>query len=173
MKPLKQRLEYNLQFFARQKNALTSYFVAPMPRNGGEPEWMELARWISSVTDDSDENTEDMGYYDGDGTPETDVMSVKEAYNFEGTYDHSDPAMKFIAGLKRKPGQDRKIMMKKVEAHGDTAIGRATVANIVASGGEATEYGAFSCLISFDRTPEVTEEGSEDETETQMLLIED
>ncbi|WDF02957.1 phage tail tube protein [Shouchella hunanensis] len=157
MKPFKQRLEYNLQFFARQKNALTSYFVAPIPENGEEPEWMELARWISSVTDDSDEGTEDMGYYDGDGTPETDVMSVKEAYSFEGTYDHTDPAMRFVASLKRNIGQARKIMMKKVESHGDTAIGRATVANIVASGGEATEYGAFSCLISFDRKPEVTE----------------
>ncbi|WP_054704756.1 hypothetical protein [Bacillus sp. JCM 19041] len=157
MKPINKRLEYNLQFFAREKNALTAYFVAPIPSNGEEPEWKQLARWINSVTDDSDENTEDTGYYDGDGTPETDVMSVKEAYSFEGMYDHTDEAMKFIAGLKRTPGQARKIMLKKVEAHGDTAIGRATVANIVASGGEATEYGAFSCLISFDRSPEVTE----------------
>ncbi|MET3504941.1 phage tail tube protein [Halalkalibacter oceani] len=141
---------------ARQKNALTSYFVAPIPENGDEPAYMELAKWISSVTDDSDESTEETGYYDGDGTPETDLISRAERYSFEGLYDDEDPAMKFIDGLKRKLGDNRKIMFKKVESNGEIAEGRATVTDIVTSGGEATEYAPFNCVISFDTTPEVT-----------------
>lgn len=142
---------------ARKKNALTEYYVAPMPSDElTEPEYLRLAKWISSVSDESDEEVDDTAWYDGDGTAESDVVSVKEGYAFEGTYDDADPAMKFIAGLKRETGEGRKVMFRKVEANGDTLEGRATVTDIVASGGEASEYAAFGCTITWDRTPEVT-----------------
>jgi len=69
---------------ARQKNALTEYYIAEMPADGLEPEYLRLAKWISTVTDDTDEETEDTAFYDGDGTPETDIISVKKTYAFEG-----------------------------------------------------------------------------------------
>lgn len=141
---------------ARKKNALTSYFVAPMPEGETEPEYLELARWISNVNDDSDEETEDTGYYDGDGTPETDVISLAEKYSFEGLYDKEDPAMKFVAGLKRETGEGRKVMFKKVEPDGESAEGPATATDIVHSGGEATAYATFGCTIAWNRKPTVT-----------------
>lgn len=141
---------------ARQKNALTGYFVAELTEAPGEADYKELAKWISSVTDDTDEGTEEQAWYDGDGTPETDVVSVAEKYTFEGLYDDTDPAMKFIASLKRKTGEGRKIMFKKVESNGETAEGVATVTNIIASGGEAADYATFGCTIGFDKKPEVT-----------------
>ena len=54
----------------RQKNALRGHYVAPY--NGGvepstEDAWLELAKWISDVSDDTDEKTDDQAYYDGDG----------------------------------------------------------------------------------------------------------
>lgn len=64
----------------RQKNALRGHFVAPY-NNGTEPAsaetWLELAKWITDVSDDTDEKTEDQAFYDGDGTEETSVISVK------------------------------------------------------------------------------------------------
>ncbi|WP_017728495.1 phage tail tube protein [Halalkalibacterium ligniniphilum] len=139
---------------AKVKNALTSYFVAPIPTTG-EPEYLELAKWITSVTDDSDENSEETGYYDGDGNPTTEVISRSERYSFEGVYDDEDPAMKFIKGLKREVGESRKIMFKIVEPNGTEIKGPATVTVPITSGGEATEFPAFSCTISFDRKPDV------------------
>ncbi|EOB23391.1 hypothetical protein D061_04556 [Streptococcus pneumoniae 1488] len=103
----------------RQKNALRGHFVAPY--NGGtepstEDTWLELAKWISDVSDDTDEKTDDQAYYDGDGVEETTVVSVKGAYTFEGTYDPDDKAQALIAGMKYKTGDDRKLWHKVVSS---------------------------------------------------------
>ncbi|MCK0473780.1 phage tail tube protein [Halalkalibacter sp. APA_J-10(15)] len=140
----------------RQKNALTGYFVASMPSNGEEPEYMQLAKWISSVTDDTDETSEATGYYDGDGNPTTDVTARLEQYSFEGMYDKGDPAMAFINSIKREVGEGRKIMFKKVDSDGTEIEGPATVTVPITSGGEATEFATFSCTIGFDRKPTIT-----------------
>ena len=139
---------------ARQKNALTEYHVGPWSET--TPIYNRLAKWISSVTDDSNEETEDSGYYDGDGTPETDIISVKKSYSFEGMYDETDPAMKFIAGLEFETGEGRKIAFKQVRTDGTTLEGRATVSEIKVTGGEATAYATFSCTIAWDTKPTIT-----------------
>lgn len=142
---------------AREKNALTKYYVGELTE---EDATLRLAKWISTVTDDSEEETEETGYYDGDGTPESDVISVRKVYTFEGLYDDEDPAMKFIAGLEFKTGEDRKIWFKQERTNGDVLEGPATVTDIVVTGGEATEYATFSCAISWDKTPTITSNGS-------------
>lgn len=140
----------------RKKNALTQYYVGAIPANDGETDYFRLAKWISNVEDDSDEETEDTGFYDGDGTPETDIISVKKAYSFEGMYDEDDPAMKFIADLEFETGEKRKIMFKQVRTNGDTLEGKATVSEIKVTGGEATEYATFECTIAWDKKPTIT-----------------
>lgn len=80
---------------SRNKNAKRVYLVAPYVEqtNGVTPmpelptraeamavrtsasgriensEWATLAKFISSVSDETDEETDDTGFYDGDGTP--------------------------------------------------------------------------------------------------------
>lgn len=137
---------------AREKNAKTQYFVGPID----DEATLRLAKWIQTVTDDTDEETETIGYYDGDGTPQTDIISVAKSYTFEGLYDDEDPAMKFIASLEFETGEGRKIMFKQVRSNGDILEGPATVSNIVVTGGEATEFATFSCTITWDRKPEIT-----------------
>ena len=56
---------------ARRKNALTEHYIAPIPENGQEPDYLRVAKWISNV-EPSPEGRR--AYYDGDGTPETDVI---------------------------------------------------------------------------------------------------
>lgn len=140
---------------SRQKNALTKYFVGPWTDDASEAK-LRLAKWISSVSDDSDESTEDTAFYDGDGTPESDVVSVKKSYSFEGMYDETDEAMKFVASLELEVGEGRKIAFKQERTNGDVLEGRATVTDIKVTGGEASEYAAFSCKISWDAKPKVT-----------------
>lgn len=138
---------------AREKNALTEYYVGEL---GEEDADLRLAKWISTVTDDSDEEIEEEGYYSGDGTPENDVINIQKTYTFEGFYDDNDEAMKFIADLEFETGEGRKIMFKQVRTNGDELVGPATVTDIVVTGGEATEYATFSCAISWDEKPEIT-----------------
>lgn len=143
---------------ARSKNALRGHFVAPYdPQAPDTPptEWLELAKWISTIGDDTNEETEDEAFYDGDGTPETTVVSVAGAYTPEGYYDPEDPAQALIASLKYKTGDGRKIWHRVVSADGKKEwVGRATVTNIVAGAGDAQAYETFSCTITFDQIPE-------------------
>lgn len=142
---------------ARQKNALRGHFVQEYTPGTETPgtEWLELAKWISDIGDDTQEETSDEAFYDSDGTPETTVTSVAGAYSPEGYYDPEDPAQALIAGMKYKTGDGRKIWHKVVEADGSKEwVGRATVTAIVAGAGPASDYEAFSCNIRFDSIPE-------------------
>ncbi|MDV5978118.1 phage tail tube protein [Streptococcus canis] len=143
---------------ARQKNALRGHFIAPY--NGGvEPEaggseWMEIAKWIKDISDDTDEKTEDEAYYDGDGTEETTVVGVKGAYTFEGTYDPEDKAQKHIADMKYKTGDGRKVWHKVVASDNKKQwIGLSTVSEIIAGSGAAADFEAFSCKITYNSLP--------------------
>lgn len=145
---------------ARFKNALRGHFVAPINETtpDTEPtEWLELAKWISSITDDTEETTEETAYYDGDGTPEEEVTAVAGAYSVEGLYDSADPAQALIAGLKYKTGDGRKLWHKVVSADGEKQwVGIATATGIVAGSGEASGYEEFACNLRYDQIPEET-----------------
>ena len=140
----------------RKKNALTEYHVAENAEEVESAEWLRLAKHISAVNDDSDEEIEEAGWYDGDGTKEDDVISVKKKYAFEGLSDGTDPAQTLIAGLEFETGEGRKIFFKITRTNGKTYAGPATVTDIKVTGGEATEYAPFSCTIGFDRKPTET-----------------
>lgn len=145
---------------ARYKNALRGHFIAPVTDPKVEPEkstYLELAKWIEDIADDTDEATTSVAYYDGDGTEETTVTSVKGSYTFKGTYDKEDPAMKHIAGLKYKLGNERLVWHKIVDADGkNQVVGIATVSDIKAGSGAAAEYEEFSCKISYNSLPKIS-----------------
>lgn len=139
------------------KNALTKYHVGDIPIAPEEVvDYKRLAKWISTVEDDSDEEIEEEGYYSGDGTPEEDVIFVKKKYTFEGMFDEEDEAMKFIAGKEFETGEGRKIMFKQERTDGSVLEGPATLTEIKVTGGEATEYARFECSIAWDKKPEIT-----------------
>lgn len=145
---------------ARQKNALRGHFIAPVTDPKTEPAkeaYKELAKWIEDVDDDTDEATTSVAYYDGDGTEETTVTSVKGSYTFKGTYDKEDEAMALIAGLKYKLGNDRLVWHKVVDSDGKNQhVGIATVTNIKAGSGAAADYEEFGCKISYNSIPKTT-----------------
>lgn len=142
---------------ARFKNALREHYIAPWTE--GETEtptegWLKLAKYISNVSDDTDEETDDTGYYDGDGTKETTVTGVSGSYSYEGSHDPSDPAQAYIAGLKYKLGDARKVWQRVVSADGTKEwVGVATVSAIIAGAGDATEYEDFSCTVTYNQLP--------------------
>ena len=142
---------------AKKKNALTQHYIAPMPENGQEPEYMRIAKWITTVEPSAEEETEEQAYYDGDGTPETEVISVRMTWSFEGFYDDEDPAHKFIRSLEFETGEGRKVMYKQVRQDGTVLEGPATVTEPITTGGEASAYEQFSFTIAWDRKPDITQ----------------
>ena len=144
----------------RLKNALRGHFIAPFVKGEEEPaaDYLELADYISNISDSTNEETDDTGYYAGDGTKEESVVGVAIGYSFEGQYNSEDPAQKMIAGMKAKIGDDRRVWHKVVSADGKTTYtGVANVSAIVAGAGEATEFEEFSCTINYIQLPKVTD----------------
>ena len=143
---------------SRLKNALQGYFIQSItaPNESAPSEtWIELAEYIITVDDNSSEESEDTGFYDGNGEPQTEVTSHKLGYSFSGNYSEDNEAMALIESMIGKSGDARKIWFKVVNAKGTKErIGKATVTEPVAQVGDATAYGEFSCGISFDQTPE-------------------
>ncbi|WP_028125652.1 phage tail tube protein [Eremococcus coleocola] len=147
---------------ARLKNALRKHYIAPWKSETpdtkpSDKEYLPLAKYIVTVSDESDEETDDEGFYDGDGTPEETVISVAAGYSFEGYHDITDAAQKLIRDMKYKIGEDRRVWFKVVSSDGQTqweAI--ANVSGIKTGDGDATEFEAFECTIKWISLPKET-----------------
>ncbi|MBK0348231.1 phage tail protein [Aerococcaceae bacterium zg-ZJ1578] len=140
----------------RRKNALRKHYIAPYKgeENAESIEFKLLAKYIATANDETDEDTDDTGYYDGDGTPEETVISVSAGYSFEGVYDPEDEAQKIIAGMRYKIGDDRRVWFKVVSSDGKMQhVGVANVSGIKAGDGDATEYEKFECTIRWIKLP--------------------
>lgn len=143
----------------RLKNAHRGHFIAPFDPLKPDTKplddaYLELAKYIATVTDESDEETDDEGFYDGDGTPEETVVSISPGFSFEGYYDSEDPAQKMIADMKYKVGEDRRLWHKVVSSDGTTQWEQvANVSGIKAGDGDATEFEGFECTIKWIKLP--------------------
>ena len=141
---------------ARKKNALRGHFIGALDETDKTKVptvWLELAKWITEITDDTDEGTEEVGYYSGDGTPTTEIITIAEKWTVTGTYDSTDAAQALVASKKRLTGEDRKVWHKIVQTDGKTFSGIATLSEIKAGTGEATTYEEFSCVLNYDQIP--------------------
>ncbi|WP_070022223.1 phage tail tube protein [Streptococcus agalactiae] len=145
---------------ARLKNAKRIHEIAAFdPLEGGaEPtDWLKLAKYIETIDDETDEDTDDTGYYDGDGTPEETVLSVTGGYSFEGLYDSEDPAQALIAGMKYKSGDARRLWHRVTSADGKKCYTQiANASEIKAGAGDATEYEQFACTLKWIKEPKET-----------------
>lgn len=142
---------------ARMKNALRKHYVALIKEGDAKPakeDYKILANYIATVSDETDEETDDTGFYDGDGTPEEFVTSVAAGYSFEGFHNPDDEAQKLITSMRYKLGEDRRVWFKVVSADGKKQWEeQANVSGIKAGDGDATEYEGFECTIRWIRLP--------------------
>lgn len=142
---------------ARLKNALRVHEIGvfdPKKPETEPTEWLKLAKYIETVNDESDEETDDTGFYDGDGTPEEIVKSVVGGFSFEGFYDAEDKAQALIAAMKYKIGEGRRVWFRVTSADKKkTWTQVANVSEIKAGDGDATEFEAFECTIKFIKAP--------------------
>ncbi|AFE86250.1 major capsid protein gpP [Bacillus phage PBC1] len=117
---------------------------------------LPIAKGITGVDPDNNEETEDTFYYDGNGSAETDVTGYKLSYAFEGHRNYGDPAQDLIMGLAIKTGPERKVTFTVTEPNGDKYTGPATVYDIKLPGGDANSKGEIEFTIAFDGKPTFT-----------------
>lgn len=142
----------------RKKNALRGHFIAPYTTLAAKPEtadYKELAKWISNISKSPNDQTDDTGFYDGDGTNTTTVTGVAPSYEVTGNYDPEDEAQAMIADMEFEDGESRLVWHRIVSADLTKEwVGVATVSEIIAGSGDATAYEDFSCTISYNQKPE-------------------
>ncbi|WP_255287486.1 phage tail tube protein [Bacillus sp. AFS075034] len=124
---------------------------------GQTPTKVRIAKGITSVDPDSNEESEETYYYDGGGAAERDVTGYMLAYAFEGHRFYGDAAQDYIFSLLNKVGPARKTNFYITEPNGDKWEGPATISEIKAPGGDANSKGEIEFSISFDGLPTFTE----------------
>ena len=143
----------------RNKNAKRQHFVAPFTGENTAPavaNFLPLAKFITDITDGSDDQTDEFADYAGDGTVQTDIIGIQESWNISGTFDATDPAQALIASMKRKVGNDRKLWHLIIDSNGtEEVVGVATALSIITGSGSADEHEEFSCTLQYDQRPEV------------------
>ena len=146
---------------ATMKNALRKHYIADWKKEHTQApektEFLRLAKNISSITDDTDEETDDKAFYDGDGTKEKKVVGISEAWKTEGIRDYDDPAQNLIASKKRKTGDDRKVWHKIVDSVEKTEVCEvATLSDIKSGGGDAGDDEQFGCTLTYNKIAKET-----------------
>ena len=143
----------------KNKNAKRKHFVGPYDKENPTvaplaDAFMWLAKGITESAPNNDEETDDSAYFDGDGTPTTNVISKKRGRTFEGEREIGDKAQDFIADLEDKLGEDLYVWYKEITPDGKTQYeGVATVSGIEIGDGEASEYESFKCDITWNSIP--------------------
>lgn len=143
------------------KNALRKHYVADWEKEHtqapADEKFLRLAKNISTITDDTDEETDDKAFYDGDGTKEKKVVGISEAWKVEGNRDYEDPAQNLIASKKRKTGDDRKVWHRIIDSVEKTVTTEvATLSDIKSGGGDAGDDEEFGCTITYNKIAKET-----------------
>ncbi|MFA2694783.1 phage tail tube protein [Bacillus mycoides] len=132
-------------------------FDIDLSTGGSTAKWTRIAKGISSVDPDNNEESEENAYYDGGGASERSVIGFMMSYGFEGHREYSDPAQNYIMRLANKTGDARKIPFRVTEPDGGIFEGRATISDIKVPGGDANAKGEIEFTIAYDGVPEYTE----------------
>lgn len=148
---------------SQKLNSERRHYLAPWTSDDTKPteddyEW--LASGITTMGNDTEENSEDYADYTGIDT--TEVLSIRKRWSPEGFVDHEDDAQKIVIEKELEIGDGRKVWHKWIATDGTTYEGVARLLDILISGGDSNTKEELSFTIQHDRTPEkvgVTPEG--------------
>ena len=115
--------------------------------------WLYLGPGVSTIDDDSDDETDDTSYYDSKGAQPEDVIGTKIAYAVSGHRYFGDPAQDLICSLKYVIGDERVLNFRRIAPDGSMIEGPVTVTAIKDGGGDANEKGTFECTLTFREMP--------------------
>ena len=148
---------------SKKKNALRKHFLAPFDPNNpeqvpAEKDYLWIAKGIKESAPENNEEDDDAGYFDGDGTKETIIISKTRGRSFEGHRDYSDAAQNFIADKEDDVGDDLLVWYKEITSNGKIQKeGPARLSEIEIGDGEATELETIKFKITWSRRPVTSE----------------
>lgn len=118
--------------------------------------WAWLAGGINTVTPSANETTANDAYYDGGGFTETEVTGKQVQLAVSGNRKVGDPAQDFVAGKFWQFGNAVKTRVIWIE-NGVPVVAKATLTNVVPTGGAANGKQTFSFTIAFNGRPKIPE----------------
>lgn len=139
---------------AFELNYKNQFFVGPLSETEAK---LRVGAGISTFGTESNEETDDTAYLDGNGVLTSDVVGGQPAVTFEGHRFYGDEAQDFVLGLQHKYNLDRVVNFKWVQPDGTTLAGPATIMNIEGPGGDANAKGEIAFEIRFRGAPKITE----------------
>lgn len=118
--------------------------------------WAWLAGGINTVTPSPNETIANDAYYDGGGFTETEVTGKQVQLAVSGNRKVGDPAQDFVAGKFWQFGNAVKTRVIWIE-NGVPVVAKATLTNVVPTGGAANAKQTFSFTIAFNGRPKIPE----------------
>ncbi|GAQ18035.1 capsid protein [Oceanobacillus picturae] len=116
-------------------------------------DWARLAKGITSMEPDPNEETSQDNYYDGDGYAETDVIGAQLICSFSGHRYFGDKAQDYIYSKVLEIGPARRTDYRMTMPDGASFEGPCTIAAITGPGGDAGAKGEISFEIHFAGRP--------------------
>ncbi|MEK5272551.1 capsid protein [Aeribacillus sp. FSL K6-8394] len=121
-----------------------------------EPIYSLIAKGITNVEPNNNEELDQTKYLDGDGYGETDVTAAQLVLTFTGHRYYGDPAQDYIVGKLLELGPTRRTNFRWTEPDGGIFEGPCTIANISGPSGDAGTKGEISFEIHFNGRPQYT-----------------
>ena len=117
-------------------------------------EYLPVATGITNIDPESEEESEDVFYYDGGGESEKTVTGRTRQWTFEGHRKYGNQAQDLIFDkIAHLTGDGRSIYFLIRYPNDIILHGEATVSDIKDPGGEANGKGEISFVISFKGSP--------------------
>lgn len=132
----------NAKFHLNYEN---EYFIDTTP-DAEQPTWAQLAPGITTVTPATNDETDDTGYYDGEGFGSTNVIGIKPSWALSGHRKVGDAAQDFIAGTAYDITK-RGTRFKWVNTSAGELVFPVTIVNPVVTGGDAKAKETFSAEL--------------------------
>jgi len=129
---------------------------------GATRTWARLARGISSITPNNNENKDQTAYLDGNGWASSDVIGKQRTYDVVGHRVVGDPAQDYIASKELALGDDCKTNFQAFDSRGRKISGSVTINAVVIGGGDAQGKVDFACSLDLNGEPALVVEAAAD-----------
>lgn len=124
---------------------------------GASRTWLKLANGIMSAIESHNDSTDDTPYLPDGGYGNSDIISKQYTVAITGHRVIGNPAQDYIVSLQGEFGDDAKTYIRYTKPNGFRTQARATVAEIVDSGGDANAKTDFSCNFKGCGAPTITQ----------------
>lgn len=112
---------------------------------GSSRTWLKLANGIMSAIESHNDSTDDTAYLPDGGYGNSDIIGKQYTLAITGHRVIGNPAQDYIVSLQGEFGDDAKTYVRYTKPNGYRTEARASVAEIVDSGGDANAKTDFSC----------------------------